>query len=339
MKRLLISLVALSLLSACSKDKPTTEEVPKQAVKKEQETPKPVVSTLTTSEDKSFSLSVLNGYHLDTEEPGADVILPTNDDQTSMKIETTENEDIESIVAERAKAIDENAKKDENTTHKINGAIVYEAHPNGENVYVIGNQQRVFTIFAGKTKDRELPYIEMAQTIKFVAAPAKSAPVETNKNRPDTETITFLQNDTTKQEVASLYKSPEQPYSMYVLPNYTGDAVEPGKDIILHQTNDAISMMVELFDDNSDIKLLQADSMEYVKASSKDGTISDGTFEQGWLTGIPWNRADTGTGMVLTYVVAAHDTYPTMRLTLSYSYDVKWPYDMIEMSRTIMRNK
>lgn len=70
---------------------------------------------------------------------------------------------------------------------------------------------------------------------------------QASSTRPLHTSLTWTQEGMPQAAVATLYRSSNQPFSMYTLPDYQASAEEPGKDVVLMTRNQAAWMRIEMY--------------------------------------------------------------------------------------------
>ena len=149
------------------------------------------------------------------------------------------------------------------------------------------------------------------------------------------KTIERKETETSEQPQPSFftYKSSNQPFQANILNGYMAEAIEPGKDMIFLDEEKA-SMTVELIDEGADWSLIAEQAEQYVKASSKDGTVEKMT----WTKGTRLNGADVYKSAIEdgeVYVFVVKNGTP-MRLTIFVQQENELnPF--LQMAETIER--
>lgn len=144
------------------------------------------------------------------------------------------------------------------------------------------------------------------------------------------KTLTYMFNGESKEEKASLKTSDNQPFSLYVLPQFELSAEEPGKDVLLLKDNDKIFMRIELLPTDVD----WAATEENVKAqlSSISESITD--------PGLPIDNGSayevTSNDGVVTAVLLKDKNTP-VRLTMFTTKDADYRNAFLEMAKTIQK--
>ncbi|MBA2879226.1 glucose/arabinose dehydrogenase [Anoxybacillus kamchatkensis] len=314
-KLLICATAVATLLSACNEQ---TTAPAKQPVEHKQEAKEKTTPNLTPVEstNQSFTISLLPKFSLEAEEPGKDVVMHESEQDQWMRIELLPKEakdQMETYAKERAMAVSEQATPFEGTL-PFEDAIVYEAPVDNDVVYIVGvtgDEPMFLTVFTKKEDNWLNTFMTMAKTIE----------------RTETET------SEQPQPAFFTYKSSNQPFQANILNGYMAEAVEPGKDMIFLDEEKA-SMTVELIDEGADWSLIAEQAEQYVKASSKDGTVEKMT----WTKGTRLNGADVYKSAIEdgeVYVFVVKNGTP-MRLTIFVQQENELnPF--LQMAETIER--
>lgn len=314
-KLLICATAVATLLSACNEQ---TTAPAKQPVEHKQEAKEQTPPNLTPVEstNQSFTISLLPKFSLEAEEPGKDVVMHESEQDQWMRIELLPKEakdQMETYAKERAMAVSEQATPFEGTL-PFEDAIVYEAPVDNDVVYIVGvtgDEPMFLTVFTKKEDNWLNTFMTMAKTIE----------------RKETET------SEQPQPSFFTYKSSNQPFQANILNGYMAEAVEPGKDMIFLDEEKA-SMTVELIDEGADWSLIAEQAEQYVKASSKDGTVEKMT----WTKGTRLNGADVYKSAIEdgeVYVFVVKNGTP-MRLTIFVQQENELnPF--LQMAETIER--
>ncbi|MBE2917733.1 hypothetical protein [Anoxybacillus flavithermus] len=315
--KLLISIVAaVTLLSACNEQTTAPAKQPIENKEQKKQAPAPLELTPVESTNQPFTISLLPKFSLEAEEPGKDVVMHESEQEQWMRIELLPKEakeQMETYAKERAMAVSEEATPFEGTL-PFEDAIVYEASVDSSVVYIIGvteDAPMFLTVFTKKEDNWLDTFMTMAKTIQ----------------RTETET------SEQPNESFFTYKSSNQPFQANILNGYQAEAVEPGKDMIFLDEEKA-SMTVELIDDGADWSLIEEQAEQYVKASSKDGTVEKVTWTKGTLlNGADVYKSAITDGEVYVFVVKSGTP---MRLTIFVQQaDGLDPF--LQMAETIKR--
>lgn len=144
------------------------------------------------------------------------------------------------------------------------------------------------------------------------------------------KTLTYMFNGESKAEKASLQTSDNQPFSLYVLPQFELSAEEPGKDVLLLKGNEKIFMRIEQLPTDVD----WAATEENVKAqlSSISESITD--------PGLPIDNGSayevTSNDGVVTAVLLKDKNTP-VRLTMFTTKEADYRNAFLEMAKTIQK--
>jgi hypothetical protein len=155
---------------------PEAERAPEQALTYE-EKGQAVEKTgyLKTSDNQNYSMYVLDGYTLEEEEPGKDLIMLTADDQSFMRIEIVPADmdvaTVEDIVKTTAEAISPEAALHEDFKKEgmLKDAVWYKAVTSEDVVHLIlikGEQPIKLSIYTPKDQENIEPFLAMAATIQ-----------------------------------------------------------------------------------------------------------------------------------------------------------------------------
>lgn len=93
-----------------------------------------------------------------------------------------------------------------------------------------------------------------------------------NSEEKTTHSITYLSKGKEIKESTTQVNSPQQNYTIDLLNGYTLTAEEPGRDMVLYNDNNAISMRIEVFN-KADVKFddVLANTTDTVMAIAPDG--------------------------------------------------------------------
>jgi hypothetical protein len=130
---------------------------------------------LRTNDNQHYSMYVLDGYTLEEEEPGKDVVMSSEDQKAFMRIEIVPNDvdlkDAESVVKTTAEAISTDAQKYEGFKQEgiLKDAVWYKAQTEEDAVNLIlvkGSNPMKLSIYTPKDQENIEPLLAMAQTIE-----------------------------------------------------------------------------------------------------------------------------------------------------------------------------
>ncbi|HWO98958.1 MAG TPA: hypothetical protein VNM45_22100 [Bacillus sp. (in: firmicutes)] len=130
---------------------------------------------LNTSDNQNYSIYVLDGYKLEEEEPGKDVIMLSEDQKSFMRIEMVPADmdltTVEDIVKTTAEAISPEAEKYEGYKKEgmLKDAVWYKAATEEDMVNLIlvkGEVPVKLSIYTPKNQENIAPFLAMAETIE-----------------------------------------------------------------------------------------------------------------------------------------------------------------------------
>lgn len=128
-----------------------------------------------------------------------------------------------------------------------------------------------------------------------------------------THSITYNSNGKEITDSTTLIESPQQNYSMELLNGFTLTAEEPGRDMLLLNDNDAISMRIEVF--NTDI------AFDELLANTKDSALAiapNGQYEELDLSNL---ELDKGIKNIATFnVQLENETISTVLFNKNNKY-------------------
>ena len=153
---------------------------------------------------------------------------------------------------------------------------------------------------------------------------------EQTSEKANEKTLTYKFNEESKQETAVLKTSDNQPYSLFVLPQFELSAEEPGKDVILFSENDSIFMRIELLPADVDWTATE----ENVKAQL--GSISENITDPGLTIENGSSYEVTTNNEVVTAVLIKNEKAP-VRLTMFTTKDADYRDAFLEMAKTIQQ--
>lgn len=144
------------------------------------------------------------------------------------------------------------------------------------------------------------------------------------------KTLTYMLNGESKEEMAVLKTSDNQPFSLYVLPPFELSAEEPGKDVLLLKDNDKIFMRIELLPTDVDWAATEQNVKDQL--SSISANISDPGLEISNGSGYEV----TSDSEVVTAVLLKDEKAP-VRLTMFTTKDADYRNAFLEMAKTIQK--
>ena len=157
-------------------EQPEAERAPEQALTYEKDG-QAVEETgyLKTSDNQNYSMYVLDGYSLEEEEPGKDIIMFSENDKAFMRIEIVPSDmeltTVEDIVKTTAEAISSEATvvEDFQKEGMLKDAVWYKAVTAEDAVNLIlikGEKPMKLSIYTPKAEENIEPFLAMAQTIQ-----------------------------------------------------------------------------------------------------------------------------------------------------------------------------
>lgn len=153
---------------------------------------------------------------------------------------------------------------------------------------------------------------------------------EQTSEKTNEKTLTYMLNGESKEEMAVLKTSDNQPFSLYVLPQFELSAEEPGKDVLLLKDNDKIFMRIELLPADVDWAATEQNVKEQLSSISTN--ISDPGLEIG--NGLGYEV--TSDSEVVTAVLLKDEKAP-VRLTMFTTKDADYRNAFLEMAKTIQK--
>ena len=153
---------------------------------------------------------------------------------------------------------------------------------------------------------------------------------EQASEKTNEKTLTYTFNDETKTGTAVLKTSDNQPYSIYLLPEFELSGEEPGKDMVFFSENDAIFMRIELLPDDVDLAATEENIKAQIGAVSETVTDPGLTIENGVAYEATVNN-EVVTGVLLK------DEKAPVRLTLFTTKDADYRHAFLEMAKTIQK--
>lgn len=170
---------------------------------------------------------------------------------------------------------------------------------------------------------------EESSTTEETTASETIAPEQASE-KVNEKTLTYVFNDESKEETAVLKTSDNQPFTLYVLPQFELNAEEPGKDLLSLTGDENIFMRIELLPEDVD----WADTEENVKAQL--GSISDSITDPGLNITNGSSYEVTSDNDVVTAVLLKDEKAP-VRLTLFTTKDADYRNAFLEMAKTIQK--
>ncbi|MFJ8266170.1 hypothetical protein [Peribacillus asahii] len=156
---------------------------------------------------------------------------------------------------------------------------------------------------------------------------------QSNEVRVMETNLKYTLNKESKEETAFLKTSDNQPFNMYVLPEFELSSEEPGKDLVFLSENDAISMRIELLPEGTDL----VETEKYMKTflSSISESISDPKLQI--ENGVSYEVV-TPDNEVVTSVLLKNEKAPVL-LTMFTTKEADYRGAFLEMAKTILAKK
>lgn len=136
--------------------------------------------------------------------------------------------------------------------------------------------------------------------------------------------------DKDQTATALLKTSDNQPFSLYVIPEFELSAEEPGKDVVLFKENDQIFMRIELLAADIDWATAETEAQAFLKAISDTVTDSDLTLDNGSSYQV------TTDNDVVTVVLLKNEKLP-VRITMFTTKDADYRHAFLAMANTIQK--
>ncbi|MFJ8068954.1 hypothetical protein ACIQZD_08385 [Peribacillus sp. NPDC096447] len=151
-----------------------------------------------------------------------------------------------------------------------------------------------------------------------------------NKVRLMEQNLQYSINGEAKEKTAFLKKSNNQPFSLYVLQQFSLSAEEPGKDIVFLTEDDSIYMRIELL--KTDVNWDEVEKNVQSQLESITETIRDPSLDIESGTGFEVESGDD----VITSILLKDEKAP-VRLTMFTKKDRDYRDAFLEMAKTLMK--
>ncbi|WNS76972.1 hypothetical protein RRV45_08310 [Bacillus sp. DTU_2020_1000418_1_SI_GHA_SEK_038] len=151
------------------------------------------------------------------------------------------------------------------------------------------------------------------------------------------QNLQYTLNDEAKEETAFLKSSDNQPYSMYVLPEFELTAEEPNKDVIYLTENDHIFMRIELLPEDVQWDMMEENTKAQLQAV--DETIHPIEVPSGdeFFKDSIAMEASNGDDVVTSYLIKNSDQ--PIKLSLFTKKNLDYKDAFLQMGKTILKNK
>lgn len=162
--------------------------------------------------------------------------------------------------------------------------------------------------------------------------------VEEEKNedgivRATEQNIVYKLNSETKEETAFLKNSENQPYSMYVLPEFELTAEEPGKDVLFLGSNAQTFMRIELLPADIDWKVLEESTKAQLESINEDVQTLEAPSDEFFKDSIVM-EASNDNDIVTAYIIK-NEKQP-LKLMIFSQKDLDYKDPFIQMGKTIV---
>lgn len=301
-------------------------------------------AVLHMSEYQGFSLYLYEGYSLEAEEPGKDMIIGEN---AEIRIEVLPDMTVEErrlLVEERAAATGGDVFHNESALMNgwVNHSIWYKAYTKDMAVSVISalinDKHVVVTIFTPREKEVLQPIIAMLDTMLFQHGVPKADLNESQLKRPETTTLDYMVEGAVESKQAKLYTSESQRLSFYFTEYYE---VVPSEylDVIYMKEDNKTYLEIETIHSESDIEAMIKQTKEEWKHV---GELTDHIWKS---PGSPFdNMQMVSGGSEKEYIdimfVKGNDTMPSMKLTFHFpsNFESIGIGHLLAMAETIEKN-
>lgn len=148
------------------------------------------------------------------------------------------------------------------------------------------------------------------------------------------QNLKFKVNGSEKEETAFLQTSENQEYSLYVLPNYSLTAEEPGKDVLSLKDKENINMRIEIQKPETDWSSVEDNmkkQLEAISSEIKPVEPSVYSIENGTVF-------ETSSGDETVTSVLIKDAELPVRLTIFTTEKEDFRDPFIQMAKTILKN-
>ncbi|MBY0120906.1 hypothetical protein H0173_02945 [Bacillus sp. S/N-304-OC-R1] len=151
------------------------------------------------------------------------------------------------------------------------------------------------------------------------------------------QNLQYKVNGQSKEETAFLKSSDNQPYSLYVLPEYDLTAEEPNKDILFLKENDHIFMRVELLSSDVDWAMMEENTKAQLQAV--DETVNSIEVPSGddFFKDSIAMESTNGEDIVTSYLIK--NPKQPLKLTFFTNKDMDCRDAFLQMGKTILKTK
>lgn len=151
------------------------------------------------------------------------------------------------------------------------------------------------------------------------------------------QNLEYKVNGEAKEETAFLKSSDNQPYSMYVLPEYDLTAEEPNKDVLFLKENDHIFMRIELLPSDTDWDMLEENTKAQLQVVDETVNSIEVPGGDDFFKDSIAMESTNGEDVVTSYLIK--DTDQPLKLTIFTSKDYDYKDTFLQMGKTILKTK
>ena len=157
-----------------------------------------------------------------------------------------------------------------------------------------------------------------------------------NGSRAEEQSIQYDLNGESKEETASLQKSDNQQFSMYVLPGFELTAEEPNKDIVMLSENGHIFMRIELLPANADWNAIEENTKSQLEVINPDITMLELPNNDFYKDAIAM-KTSSKQDIVTAYLIK--NSEQPLKLTIFFEDDADYNDAFLKMAETILKEK
>lgn len=158
----------------------------------------------------------------------------------------------------------------------------------------------------------------------------KSIPHEQTSEKTNEKALKYEFNGKIKEETAVLTTSDNQPFSLYILPQFALSGEEPGKDVLTFKDNDSIFMRIELLPTDVDWVATEKNVKAQLSSISKSITNPELSISNG-------SSYEVTNGNDVVTAVLIKDEKAPVRLTMFTTKDADYRQAFLEMAKTIQK--
>ena len=157
-----------------------------------------------------------------------------------------------------------------------------------------------------------------------------------NGSRAEEQSIQYDLNGESKEETASLQKSDNQQFSMYVLPGFELTAEEPNKYIVMLSENGHIFMRIELLPANADWNAIEENTKSQLEVINPDITMLELPNNDFYKDAIAM-KTSSKQDIVTAYLIK--NSEQPLKLTIFFEDDADYNDAFLKMAETILKEK